>query len=85
VTIPDGAPLGGEATQSFLFGRPMSPASIVELMGTYSRVITASPADRDAQLARTAAALRQRFGAVSEIEVPMRSWCWRADRAPRPT
>lgn len=83
VTIPDGAPLGAVASRSFRFSRPMSVSSIVELMATYSRVITASPAERAEYLARTAAALRRRFGADDEVDVPMRSWCWRAERTLR--
>ena len=51
--------------------------------GTYSGVITASPADRAAELTRARAALEERFPGATEIEVPMRSECWRADRASR--
>jgi SAM-dependent methyltransferase len=83
VALPDGAALTGSATETFAFSRPMSIDSVVGLQATYSDLITATPADRDAALARVAAFLGQRFPGTSEVEVPMRSWCWRADRLSR--
>jgi hypothetical protein len=54
------------------------------MLGTYSGVITASPQEREAALARVRTALQERFPGADEIDVPMRSLCWRADRLPRP-
>ena len=53
------------------------------MYATYSRLITASPRDREAALARARDAVQERFPGVSEIDVPMRSRCWRADRLGR--
>jgi hypothetical protein len=53
-------------------------------MGTYSRVITASADDQAAARARTREVLLRRADAAGLIEIPTRSTCWRADRAPRP-
>jgi len=69
--------------RSFTFTRPMTKGDLVAMLGTYSGVITASPQDRSAALARAEAALEQRFPGVDRIDVPMRTWCWRADRVTR--
>jgi hypothetical protein len=53
------------------------------MLGTYSRVIVASPDDRTRRLAQARAALAARFPGADTIEVPMRAWCWRADRIAR--
>jgi SAM-dependent methyltransferase len=83
VVLPDGAPLRDVATQLFQFTRPMAPDSLVELLGTYSGMITAGEQDRDAAFACAAQALAERFPGASQIDVPMASWCWRADRISR--
>ena len=83
VALPDGAPFDNVEAASFSFTLPMTVGDIVELIGTYSDLITASPRDRAAGLARTRKLLTQRFPGVTEIDVPMRSRCWRADRASR--
>jgi hypothetical protein len=83
VALPSDSALTGVATATFAFSRPMSIESVVGLQATYSDLITASPADRQAELARVAEFLEQRFPGASEVDVPMRSWCWRADRLGR--
>jgi SAM-dependent methyltransferase len=83
VSLPEGQPFDGIGTTSFGFTRKMAIGDVVDLMATYSGVITASPADRAAGLARARAALQERFPAVTEIDVPLRASCWRADRADR--
>jgi SAM-dependent methyltransferase len=82
VAVPDGL-FGNAEDQSFAFVRPMSKGDLVAMLGTYSGVITASPHDRAAALARAEAALDRRFPGVDRIDVPMRTWCWRADRVTR--
>jgi len=84
VDLPAGVPLVNGVRASFAYTRTMSATDFIELQGTYSGVITASPADRAAELTRARAALEERFPGATEIEVPMRSECWRADRASRP-
>jgi hypothetical protein len=46
-------------------------------------VIIASEDDRAQRLANARAALSERFPGAETIDVPMRSWCWRADRIAR--
>jgi SAM-dependent methyltransferase len=79
IAVP-GELFAGHATASFTFTRAMTTDDIVGMLGTYSRVITASPRERAAGLDRARAVLEQRFPGGGEIEVPMRSFCWRADR-----
>jgi SAM-dependent methyltransferase len=74
---------GQPVTASFRFTRTMTISAIVGMQATYSRIITASPDERAAELHRVRALLEERFPGGGEIEVPMRAWCWRADRAGR--
>jgi SAM-dependent methyltransferase len=83
ITVPDEL-FAQAGTASFTFTRAMTVDDIVGMLATYSRVITASPQDRAAGLDRARAALDQRFPGAGQVEVPMRSWCWRADRVARP-
>jgi SAM-dependent methyltransferase len=84
VDLPAGVPLANSARASFTYTRTMSAADFIGLQGTYSGVITASAADQEAERSRVEAALAARFPGADEIEVPMRSECWRADRTGRP-
>jgi SAM-dependent methyltransferase len=84
VTLPDGSPFETAQTASFAFKRTMTISDIVGMLGTYSGLITASPEDRAATLDRVRTALERRFPGADEIDVPMRSVCWRTDRTARP-
>jgi SAM-dependent methyltransferase len=84
VALPAGSSFGPSETASFAFQRAMTISDFLGLLATYSGVITAAPQDRQAGLARARDALEQRFPGASEIDVPMRAWCWRADRLARP-
>jgi SAM-dependent methyltransferase len=83
VELPEGAPFTEIETRSFAFGRAMTIDDFVDMYATTSRLITASPRDRATELARMRAALRERFPDAAQIDVPMRSRCWRADRVRR--
>jgi len=83
ITLPDSAPFGAAETAEFAFRLEMTVGDFVAMLGTYSGVITASPPEREASLARVRAALQERFPGADEIDVPMRSLCWRADRLAR--
>jgi SAM-dependent methyltransferase len=83
VDLPEDGPFSHVETETFGFTRAMTVDAIVALLATYSGLISASLADRAATLARSRAALSQRFPGAREIDVPMRASCWRADRAPR--
>jgi SAM-dependent methyltransferase len=71
------------ARETFGFVRTMAVEDVVAMLGTYSRVIIASPDDRAQRLAEARAALDARFPGADEIDIPMRALCWRADRIPR--
>lgn len=83
ITLPEPAQFGNIETHTFRFTRRMSIPDLVEWLTTYSRVITASDEVKAAGRARATAALAEQFPDATEIEVPMRSHCWRADRVPR--
>lgn len=83
VTLPDGAEFSGVRTASFGFTRAITVDDVVDWLATNSAFITASAADRAAGLARCRAALLDRTAGAESIEMPMRSWCWRAQRASR--
>jgi SAM-dependent methyltransferase len=81
--LPADAPFGNPATASFTFTRTMTVDDFVAWLGTYSRVITASDEERAAVRARAREALLPRADPNGDVEVPMRSTCWRADREAR--
>jgi SAM-dependent methyltransferase len=85
VTLPPDAPFGGAEARSFTFTRMMDVDDVVDWLATNSVFITASPADRQAGLARCRAVLLAQATSNSRVEMPLRSWCWRADRLPRVT
>lgn len=80
VRLPDGGLFSNVQEASFTFTRSMTADDLVAMLGTYSGLLTASQAERDEALARVRAALAARFGNAAEIDVPMRSVCWRADQ-----
>jgi len=67
----------------FRFTRSMTVDDLIGMLATSSRVITATEEARAAGLARATAAIAERFPGAHEIEVPMSSRCWRADRLAR--
>jgi SAM-dependent methyltransferase len=86
VTMPGGAPFGAAEAASFGFARMISVGDVLDWLATASQVITADPAERAAGLARSRAALEARAlrtAGTELVRMPMRSWCWRADRLPR--
>jgi SAM-dependent methyltransferase len=83
VWLPDRTLFRNVETSVFRFSRQMPVADIIEMLATYSGIITASPQAREAGRARAAAALAAEFPGAAELEVPMRSRCWRADRVSR--
>ena len=68
---------------SFPFTRRMAVEDVVGMAGTYSAVITASAEDRASVLARVRATVEERSGRGADLDFPMRTWAWRADRIPR--
>lgn len=80
VTLPDDGSFRDLATASFTYTRTMTVEDLVSLLGTYSAIITAGEDERREGLARARAALERRFPGQPTVDVPIRSWCWRADR-----
>ena len=83
LALPEGAPFKNLVGESFTFTRTMTVDDAVDWLGTYSGVITASEGERSAGLARAREALLRRADGNGEIEFPMCSICWRADRVHR--
>jgi len=83
VRLPDRTLFTNIETHVFRFSRYMPVGDIADWLTTYSQVITASPELRDIGRARAAAALAEQFPGAGELEIPMRSRCWRADRVSR--
>ena len=83
VTLPPDAPFGRAEAASFTFTRTMDVGDVVDWLATNSGSITAPAAGREAGLARCRTALLAQAAGDSRVEMPLRSWCWRADRLPR--
>jgi SAM-dependent methyltransferase len=71
------------AREVFRFERTMTVEDAVAMLGTYSRAIIGSPDDRAQTFADARAALEARFPGAETVDIPMRAWCWRADRVAR--
>ncbi|HWC33487.1 MAG TPA: class I SAM-dependent methyltransferase [Mycobacteriales bacterium] len=69
--------------RSFPFTRRMRQVDVVDMVATYSRVITASPPKRAEILARSRALIAGQYGDAEEVDFPMRTWCWRGTRRAR--
>ncbi|HTW01386.1 MAG TPA: class I SAM-dependent methyltransferase [Streptosporangiaceae bacterium] len=82
IVLPDGL-FGNAQSAAFTFTRTMAIDDVLGMLATYSGVITADAQARADGLALARAALERRFPGGGEIDVPMRSWCWRADRVAR--
>jgi SAM-dependent methyltransferase len=80
VLLPAGSPFGPPETASFGFTRTMAVDDVLAWLATSSAFITAQEADREAGLDWSRDVLLSRAGTGPSIEMPLRSWCWRADR-----
>jgi SAM-dependent methyltransferase len=81
--LPEPQIFDNVAREVFRFARTMTIEDAVAMLGTYSRAIVASSDDRAQALADARTALEERFPGADTIDIPMRSWCWRADRIAR--
>ncbi len=83
VVLPEPTIFHNIARETFRCVRTMTVGDAVAMLGTYSRVIVASPDDRTRRLAEARAALEARFPGADVIDIPMQARCWRADRIRR--
>jgi SAM-dependent methyltransferase len=83
VVLPVGHSFTDIETASFTFTKTVRVDDFAPMIGTYSRIITASEHERAEIFSRVRTAVRARFPGAAEIELPMRSLCWRATRAAR--
>jgi SAM-dependent methyltransferase len=81
VALPDGGEFADQETALFRCTRMISIDDALAWLASNSAAITASAADRAAGLASCRDALERRAGDSPVIEMPMRSWCWRARRS----
>jgi SAM-dependent methyltransferase len=83
VTLPEGAPFEAVQTVSFGFTRTLTVDDTLDWLATSSRFITAEASYREPRLALLRESLTAQSGGTGQLEMPLRSWCWRADRVPR--
>jgi SAM-dependent methyltransferase len=83
VVLPSQAQFGAPEGASFVFTRALPVDDTLDWLATNSRFITAAPEDREVRLARLRASLAKRSGDSGLVDMPLRSWCWRATRLPR--
>jgi ubiquinone/menaquinone biosynthesis C-methylase UbiE len=83
VRLPDASLFDNIETAAFRFIRRMTVPDLVDWLTTYSRVITATEEAKATGRARAAAAIAAQFPGARDVDVPMLSACWRADRRPR--
>jgi SAM-dependent methyltransferase len=81
--LPEPQIFDNVAREVFRFVRTMTVGDAVAMLGTYSRAIIASSDDRTQALAEARTALEERFPGADTVDIPMRAWCWRADRIGR--
>ncbi len=75
-------PFGEPETTLFRWSRPMAKADLVALAATYSVVINMDEAARQEHLGAMSRYLNEHesFAETDVIDVPMRSYCWRATK-----
>jgi SAM-dependent methyltransferase len=83
VVLAADSPFDNVDKRRFPFTRQMTVDDIVEMTGTYSAIITATPAARSVVFAAARAELEERYPGAALIDFPMRTGCWRADRIAR--
>jgi SAM-dependent methyltransferase len=83
VALPESHPFTNIETASFTFTRTIAVDDYAPMIATYSRIITAGEPERAEILARVRESVDAQFPGATEIELPMRSLVWRADRLAR--
>jgi SAM-dependent methyltransferase len=82
VDVGGASPFLQPETQLFHWTRPMTKADVVALSATYSAVIAMDESSRRDHLEAMTRFLdaHEAFGGLDTIDVPMRSYCWRATK-----
>jgi SAM-dependent methyltransferase len=82
VDVGGGSPFLEPETALFRWTRPMAKADLVALAATYSAIITMEEGVRREHLDAMTRFLdaHDAFAGLDVIDVPMRSYCWRADK-----
>jgi SAM-dependent methyltransferase len=83
VPLPPQHPFTDIESTSFAYTRTMPVEDVISQLGTYSRILVASPQDRATTMARLREVLEQQFPGAAEIDLPIRAMCWRATRIAR--
>lgn len=83
VELPGGSPFADVETTEATAVRAVARDDVLALLGTYSAAITAGAGDRDRARERADAVLAARSGDAEQVELPVRSRCWRATRRAR--
>jgi SAM-dependent methyltransferase len=76
------SPFHPQETSLFRWTKPMAREDLVDLAATYSVVITMDDGDREQHLDRMRRFLdgQEFLAGQAVIDVPMRAYCWRADK-----
>jgi SAM-dependent methyltransferase len=84
--IPPGQPFTEPQVRVIEWSLPRTPAELVGLAGTYSRVITLPRSEREAAVHRAEELIERHplLRGRSEIDLPMTARCWRAVRLANP-
>ena len=82
VDVGGASPFLAPETQLFRWTRPMTKADLVALSATYSAVIAMEESTRSEHLEAMTRFLdaHEAFNGLETIDVPMRSYCWRATK-----
>lgn len=83
VALPATAPFGTPQVASFGLTRTVTLDDTLGWLATSSAFITAAAEDREARLRQLRASLTEHTGDGGLVDMPLRSWCWRASRLPR--
>jgi SAM-dependent methyltransferase len=83
LTLPEGAPFGNAESRTFTSARTMTVDDVVGWIGTYSAIFNAPEAEQAAWLDHARDGLLRRAYPDGTVDIPVRSTCWRTDRAPR--
>jgi SAM-dependent methyltransferase len=83
VALPATAPFGELEVASFGIVRTVTVDDTLDWLATNSAFITAPAKEREAGLSQLRASVAAHTAEGGLVDMPLRSWCWRATRLPR--